>query len=437
MPDDRAIPPFAASAAKNFFGWKVVSAAFVAAVFGWGLGFYGCSIYLYAVQSQRGWSVGLVSVAVTVHYLLGAAVVANLPMLHRRLGLATTTKAGAVSLALGVGGWAVAQEPWQLFAATLLSGAGWASLGGAAINAMVSPWFRRRRPAALSLAYNGASVGGIVFSPLWVIAIAALGFPVASALVGIVMVATLWFLADRYLGRTPEQMGLLPDGDAPASIASIAPASPASSLAGTRLWRNRCFLTLAAGMAIGLFAQIGLIAHLFSLLVPALGAELAGMAAAFATVCAIAGRTLVGWLLPPGADRRKVAALNYAVQACGCAVFILAAGTSVPLLILGVLLVGAGIGNATSLPPLIAQVEFSGADVGRAVALITALSQATYAFAPAAFGVLRVHATAASGSGAVPLFFVAAAAIQLLAAGCYLSGRRIGGARRRDPSTPR
>jgi hypothetical protein len=38
------------------------------------------------------------------------------------------------------------------------------------------------------------------------------------------------------------------------------------------------FLTLSVGMALGLFAQIGLIAHLFSLLVPALGPQPAGLA---------------------------------------------------------------------------------------------------------------------------------------------------------------
>jgi len=389
------------------------------------MGFYGCSIYLYSVQTARGWSVGLVSAAVTAHYLLGALVVANLPALHRRFGVAGMTKCGGVALALGVMGWALALEPWQLFAATILSGAGWAMTGGAAINAMVSPWFQRRRPAALSMAYNGASVGGVVFSPLWVAAIAALGFPLASALVGLVAVTTLWILADRYFSRTPERMGLSPDGDAPAAASASTPLRGVSSLPGARLWRNRRFLTLAGGMAIGLFAQIGLIAHLFSLLVPALGAELAGTAAGFGTVCAIAGRTLVGWLMAPGADRRKVAAVNYLVQACGCAAFILAGGDNVPLLLLGVLLVGLGIGNATSLPPLIAQTEFSGADVGRAVALITAISQATYAFAPAAFGALRLQA-ASTTSHATPLFFVAAAAIQLIAAGCYLSGRRRG-----------
>ena len=49
--------------ARAFYGWVVVAAAFVVAVFGWGIGFYGPPIYLKAVQDARGWSVSLVSAA--------------------------------------------------------------------------------------------------------------------------------------------------------------------------------------------------------------------------------------------------------------------------------------------------------------------------------------------------------------------------------------
>ena len=54
----------------------------------------------------------------------------------------------------------------------------------------------------------------------------------------------------------------------------------------------------------GLFAQIGLVAHLFSLLLPALGAQRAGLAMGLITVVAVAGRTLLGWVMPLAADRR-------------------------------------------------------------------------------------------------------------------------------------
>jgi len=412
----------AAAAVPLFFGWRVVWAAFVVAVFGWGVGFYGPPVFLHAIHEARGWPVSLVSAAVTCHFLLGAVVVANLAALHRRFGLVAVTRAGALAAALGVTGWALAQEPWQLFAATLLSGFGWAVTGAAAINAMVSPWFARRRPAALSSAYNGASVGGVVLSPLWVALIAALGFAGAAAAVGGVMVLAVWWLSGRYLGRTPASIGLLPDGDIPGATAPARSGSAAAALPGRTLWQSWRFVTLAGATSLGLFAQIGIIAHLFSLLVPALGAQLAGFAAGLATACAIAGRTGMGWLLPQGADRRRALAANYGLQFCGSLVLLAAGGTSVPLLLGGVMLFGLGLGNATSLPPLIVQQDFSPADTARAVALVTACSQAVYAFAPAAFGALRDLGAAAGG--AAPLLFVAAALVQLAAAGTLLLGRQ-------------
>src|SRR5438477_7228153 len=97
----------------KFHGWRVVAAAFVLAMFGWGLGFYGPPIFLQAVRDLRGWSLPLVSAAVTAHFLFGALVVAWLPKLYLRYGLPAVTKAGVLSLSLGICGWAVAAEPWQ------------------------------------------------------------------------------------------------------------------------------------------------------------------------------------------------------------------------------------------------------------------------------------------------------------------------------------
>jgi len=412
--------------AGTFHGWRVVGGAFTLATFGWGIAFYGPPIYLHAIRDARGWPVALVSAAMTVHFVVGALVVANLPALYRRLGLATVTKAGALLLALGVIGWSLAATPWQLFAATLPSGAGWAAMGAAALNEIVSPWFVRRRPAALATAYNGASIGGVVFSPLWVVAIGMLGFPTAATAIGLLMMITIWPLAELLFSATPQKMGLWPDGDESETSPALASPTVEAALSAGLLRRDRRFLTLAAGMALGLFAQIGMIAHLYSLLVPALGAEPAGLATGFATAAAIAGRTLVGWLMPVGTDRRLVACASYAVQIAGALAFIAAAGASVPQLILGVLLFGAGMGNATSLPPLIAQVEFAQPDVPRVVALIIAISQGAYAFAPASFGLLlQLSPPGANGiAGAAPGFFAAVALLQVLAIGALLAGRR-------------
>lgn len=397
-----------------FYGWRVVAGAFVVAMFGWGIGFYAPSVYLQATIDKHGWPIGIVSAAITFHFALGALAVAQLPRLHKRFGVARVTLAGAVSLAIGVIAWAHAAEPWHVFAAAIATGIGWVAMGAAGVNAIVAPWFERRRPAALSTAYNGASVGGTLFTPIWVTAIAAFGFAAASIGIGVAMVAAIAILAATVLRATPGAMGLRPDGDDAAQAAQAAKRVEPARVANFR--QDRAFVTLAAGMALGLFAQIGLIAHLYSLLVPALGTQIAAYAAALSTVCAILGRTALGWLMKPSTDRRVVAAANYAMQCLGCVAFLLAQGDGIVWLFAGVMLVGFGIGNTTSLPPLIAQIEFAKADVAKAVALSVAIGQGTYAFAPFAFGLLRE-------TGAAWSVFAAAIAIYLIAACCYLAGR--------------
>lgn len=411
---------------RLFYGWRVAGAAFVLAAFGWGVGFYGPPVFLSAVQEGRGWPVALVSTAVTVHFLTGAITGANLPAVHRRLGVPATTKAGAVALAAGVLGWALAAAPWQLFAAAVVSGAGWGATSSVALNAVVSPWFVRSRPAALGFAYNGGSVGGAIFAPLWVAAIATLGFATATGAIGLVMVLALWVLADLFFSRKPQESELAPDGDVPAPPAPSAAAAAGVPPAGALLWSDRRFLTLAAGMALGLFAQVGLVAHLFSLLAPALGAQQAGLAMGLVTIVAIASRTLTGWLMPWEADRRLVACAGYAAQVAGSLVLLAAAGTSVPLLLLGVVLFGAGFGNAVSLPPLIAQMEIASGDVQRVVSLTIGIAQGTCAFAPAVFGLLRELAPPGAGlpAGAAPYVFAAAALVQASAIAAFLAGRR-------------
>ncbi|MGL5445791.1 MAG: MFS transporter [Rhabdaerophilum sp.] len=411
---------------KQFFGWRVVGGAFVLAIFGWGLGFYGTPVYLHAVREARGWSIEVVSAAVTVHYLCGALVVARLPKLYQRFGLPNIARVGVVALVLGLYGWSQAEAPWQLFLATILSGCGWVTMAAAAINALLAPWFVRQRPKALSTAYNGASFGGIIFSPLWVLLIGQFGFAKATLIIGVVAILIIWWLSFAVFSVTPAMLGQQPDGaDAPASPVAAGAVVHAPRLEGGALWRDIKFRTLAMGMALGLFAQIGLLSHLFSLIVPALGEGGAGILTGLATASAIAGRTSFGWLMPEGADRRIAAAASYGIQILGILLLWFSAGQVPALIIAGVLLVGFGLGNATSLPPLIAQKEFAKEDMIRAVALVIALAQAAYAFAPAMFGLARSFGMRANSPlSEVAMVCAFAVLIKLCAIVALLYGRR-------------
>ncbi|NIJ34110.1 MFS transporter [Sphingomonas oligoaromativorans] len=405
------------STGDRFFGWRVVAAAFTVAVFGWGFGFYGPPVYLEVVRQARGWPIALISGAVTLHFLVGLAIIPNLPRLYRRLGLPIVTFAGAIVMAMGVLGWAVATAPWQLYVAALLSGAGWSTLGAVAVNAIVSPWFAAKRPQALGIAFNGGSVGGVIFSPFWVALINRIGFASAAVVVSIVMLATVGALAALVLVRTPEGLGQAPDGataaDSPAS-AILNPEAPIA-VVHLHLFHDRAFLTLCIGMTLALFAQTGIVAHLVSVLAPTLGRQGAGLTAGAVGVTAVLGRLAVGSRADAKSNWRAIASYSLLAQALGCGVLMLAHG-SPALLILGAVLFGLGVGNAISVPPVIANLEFPREDAARAVALIVAISQGAYALAPAIFGLLRQV-------WSDEIIFLTAVAIQLAGIAAYLLGR--------------
>jgi MFS family permease len=396
--------------ASRFFGWSVAWSAFTIAVFAWGIGFYGPSVFLQSLHESRGWPISQISMAVTAHFLLSAIVIACLPEIHRRLGIARTTFLGAAATAAGLILWSTAREPWQLFVAAIPSAAGWAMTSGAALNAMVAKWFDRDRPMAIALAFNGASGGGVLFVPIWVYLIRSIGFPSAALLVAGSMVAVVAYLCVSFLAKSPDDMGLAPDGDA--SHPSARRPKPRRSRA--EIVRSVRFITISAAFSLGLFAQIGLLAHLVVRLAPEVGIEHAGLLVSLATVCAIIGRTVAGkWIGEH--DRRFAAAINFAVQIGGVLLLIFSSGSAG--LTLGCVLFGLCIGNLTSLPPLIVQKEFDREDVVTVVALIIAINQGVFAFAPAIIGVLR------DTTANYQLPFALIAVIQLLAMVIILIGR--------------
>jgi hypothetical protein len=280
------------------------------------------------------------------------------------VGLKRVTQAGIFCTAIGAMLWGNAAAAWQLFPIAAISGAGSAATTGAAINAIVAPWFDNERPKALSMAFNGASIGGLIFTPLWAVAIGQFGFATTAVFMGIAVLAVLWPVSTRYLRVGP----------------GVAAGASPSTLTNAALLRDRSFLAISAAFALGLFAQVGLLAHLVTRLAPVVDADGAALAVSLVTVCAVLGRSLFRRLLRDD-NRRRVAALNFLVQAAGTT--LLTVANSTPL-VSGCVLFGLGVGNLVSLPPLIMQKEFA------AMALMVAITSAVFALARA---VLSASAT--------------------------------------------
>jgi 2-dehydropantoate 2-reductase len=82
------------TAMSRFPGWFVAWAAFTIAAFAWGAGFYGPSVFLQTLHVTHGWPVAIISLAVTIHFLLSALIITYLPAIHRTDTAAITLQNG-------------------------------------------------------------------------------------------------------------------------------------------------------------------------------------------------------------------------------------------------------------------------------------------------------------------------------------------------------
>src|SRR5262249_6889212 len=198
---------------RYFYGWNVVGATFVMALFSFGLGFYGLSVYVAMLQRLHGWSASAVSMPVTVYYVAGALLTASAGDLYERFGPRCVLAVGSVAMAAGVAALGLVTEPWQLYPVFLVLSVGWGLMSGAAINIILAPWWERRRGLAISIAFNGATLGGVVITPALIPLIGVVGFSRALEIAALVLLVALVPVAIGVMRRGPEEFGLGRDGD--------------------------------------------------------------------------------------------------------------------------------------------------------------------------------------------------------------------------------
>ena len=170
------------------------------ALFLFGFALYGQGIYLVELQRLNGWLPALISGASTLSFLLSNILATFTSEFVERLGAKRLVLLGIAALAASMTMLASATTVWQLYAAFILMSLGWIGMGTVVIATVVSLWFVRRRGLAISLAYTGASFGGVVATPLLVLLVERFGFAAAMLTATAIMVAVLVPVALAWIG---------------------------------------------------------------------------------------------------------------------------------------------------------------------------------------------------------------------------------------------
>ena len=383
----------------RYEGWRIVVVCFLVATFGWGLGFYGQSVYVAELHRLHGWPASLVSSGTTFFYLFGALLVAFVSEAIKAIGPRNCLLAGVFTMAGAAVLIGRVTEPWQLYAANALLAFGWAGTSLGIITNTLGLWFDRKRGMAISLALNGASFGGIIGVPLLVGAIGYFGFAGAMVAAAIAMVVLMVPVILIFVGRPP----LHPS----AAVAALSADAPSATRVRALAFRDIGFLSVSASFALVLFAQVGFIVHLIAFLDSVVGRERAAFAVALMTAMAVVGRVLFSFVIDR-LNQRLASAISFVSQAVALVVII--NWQNDLALLAACALFGFSVGNVITLPALIVQREFDPRSFGVLISLITAINQVTYAFGPGVIGLLRD----ASGSYSLP--FYGCIALQLVAA---------------------
>ena len=399
-PDVSAAPP----TGGVFRGWWVVTGVFVMLLVTAGLGFYGLPVYLRTLTAEQGFSVGAVSGATAVFFLVSGVVgipVASFLGRHdpRPLVAVGALASGAALALLGR-----VTEVWQVYVLYAVFGAGFAASSLVPGTTLVTRWFSRRRSIALSVASTGLSAGGVLITPVVARALEDDGLPSVAPWLGLALVVGVVPVTALLLRPSPEAMGLQPDGDPappPGSPAAFRGESAATAL------RSRYGACVTAGHLRAMLAQVGGIAHLFNLVAERRDTGLAATALSLVAVSSLVGR-LAGGAVASRVSMRGLALWLMVAQAVSLAVLAVLDGP-VPLLVATVAF-GLTVGNLLMLHPLLLAERFGVRDYGRIYSRSQLVATLGVATGPAFIGVLR---DAVDGYG---IAFVVAGGASLVAA---------------------
>jgi MFS family permease len=197
--------------------------------------------------------------------------------------------------------------------------------------AAVNHWFLTKRGLAMSILQTGQAIGGVVLFPLVAIAVLRLGWRSAALLSGGVVFLTLPLV--QLIRRSPESMGLLPDGETepPPSAVGIAarhrrPPRALVELTTQEALRSSTFWLIAGFHSLRNIPYAGVTVHLVPLLVwKGFDESTAAFFVGLMSFSAVIVRPLTGWL----GDRwskQKIGATGVLLGGLGLSVLLYSGG---------------------------------------------------------------------------------------------------------------
>ncbi|MEP4734465.1 MFS transporter [Parvibaculum sp.] len=381
--------PRAQTRGPIFYGWYIVGTVFMIHTVSCGLIFYNLSIFLKAFVAEGGFSVSATSNATALFFISSGFAGLAVGWLLDRYDPRWIVTGGAFISAIVLASAGHVAEMWQLYCFYILFGIGNAAVAVIPGMTIVARWFTRQRSKAIAYASTGLSLGGIVFTPLSATLIERYGLGEAAYWLGLALVLGVVPISLLMLRKSPEAIGLSPDGDPPQRKADGS-LMPPDGVAFHDAMRSRFFILCTAAFVFSMMAQVGSLAHQFRLVATRTGDDhIAALAVSIMAASSIAGRLVGGSPLSRISSKHYLYAI-YVLQGISFCAFAFAEGV-VALFIVSSMF-GATVGNMQMMQPLILAEAFGLKAYARILSVAQMITTCANAAGPALLGLLYASA---------------------------------------------
>jgi MFS family permease len=343
---------------RFFYGWYIVGVGILVNIAGTFAFSSTLSIFLKPITVELGVSRGMFSLIRTFEIGVAALIVPVLgPWIDRHGGRGVLVL-GVLMESTGLLLSSLVQSFWQfaLVRCSLVI-AGEALLGSLVINVTIAQWFVRKRGRAMGIANLGTGIAKLSIPLCAATLFVVVGWRNTWAIFGIIAPLLVVAPALLFIRRSPETMGLQPDGDGPAPSSEPAD-EPGDRPSATQLhaiavdspWtraealRLPTFWLLVVTFGIASIGIAGLNLHLFSYVTDIGHSPL--IAASFMSTIALTqlGSTLVWGMLADRFDIKKISCVQFLIQGTGLVIAI--SNSQIQLLYLGFFLYGTGLAGS-------------------------------------------------------------------------------------------
>ena len=371
---------------RPYYGWYIVAVLFVSSFLSAGLNANAPGLFLKPMTQDLHWSRGFFSTVVSLGTLLSTPLAMIVWPLVDRKGPRGVMLVSGLIFGLGTAAQGLVQTRWQFFLVkSLVLPFGTVGIGPLIAMLVVTQWFVKRRGRALAITAMGASLAGILTPPIATYLIFAVGWRAAWVIMGLVGAALSVATVAVFMRRSPEDLGLSPDGGAAAASAPGLSGPPSQATSWTRrdILRTPVFWLLPFAIPLGYLAQGVVNQHL-----PAYVSdpEVGFSQQTGAMLLMVLFSFSLGIKVPLGLVMERVPikycfAFSFACIGLGMAT-ILMARANLPGLIAGVALIGMGWGGSTPLQGMIWVDYYGRSSQGMARSLATPVTNASAVVGP-------------------------------------------------------